>query len=270
MRIFNIENGTEKVYLQVKDILLLKNYEFEKPEFIDRLVISEDLDENDFVEFNKQEEVSFFRSLDWFVDFREVRYLPHKSILALEQNDVASKSELNKLLLFTSKEELEKRNKMTEMLDIVDNRLKDYESILEFKNGKNRIPFPLVPDYDGFKWLTNDIYMMSPGLNPYITLLSRKDSKPLSDEDKVPLELEARGLDASFEELDNNDLLGTSIDVKRYVTGDKRYIVTEVSCQGVKEAIDKKTIHETVSSSRETRGLRKIFSGFFGRKKQAG
>ena len=92
MRIFNIENGTEKVYLQVKDILLLKNYEFEKPEFIDRLVISEDLDENDFVEFNKQEEVSFFRSLDWFVDFREVRYLPHKSILDLEKNDVDSKS----------------------------------------------------------------------------------------------------------------------------------------------------------------------------------
>ena len=77
MKIFNVENGDEKVYVQLDDLQVL----FKTDQFIPISIFDEvfgkgidinDINRFDFIEFYKKNEVDFFKAIDWIVDGKEL------------------------------------------------------------------------------------------------------------------------------------------------------------------------------------------------------
>ena len=77
MKIFNKENGVEKVYVQIDDILTLYKTEQYMPISIFDKVFSSELTINennryDFIEFYDKDEIEFFKAIDWIVDSKKL------------------------------------------------------------------------------------------------------------------------------------------------------------------------------------------------------
>ena len=75
MKIFNVENGIKKVYVQMNDIAMLIHSDLPVPASIyekiySGTVITDDSNRMDFVEFNQPSDIKFFESLDWIVDYK--------------------------------------------------------------------------------------------------------------------------------------------------------------------------------------------------------
>ena len=80
MKIFNKEDGKEKVYVQMNDIGMMNSHVHSIPASIFEqvftdIVIIDDSNRMDFVCFDKKHEIDFFASLDWIVDYKELGYL---------------------------------------------------------------------------------------------------------------------------------------------------------------------------------------------------
>ena len=77
MKFFNKENGVEKMYVQLDDLLTLYKTEqyipisvFDKF-FLGKITINE-YNKFDFIEFYDKDEIEFFKAIDWIVDGKQL------------------------------------------------------------------------------------------------------------------------------------------------------------------------------------------------------
>ena len=78
MKIFNIENGERKVYIQMSDIMMLNRTGrpildsiYEK--ISTGIIAADGSDRMDFVKFSQSKEIEFFESMDWIIDYKRIR-----------------------------------------------------------------------------------------------------------------------------------------------------------------------------------------------------
>ena len=97
MMLFNKENGKEKVYVQYQDLMELINGDFnfsitcfliDKLFKNDKALLVDDSNRWKFVEFDKEEEVEFFRKQAWIVNFKEIRGKSFDELLSYS-NEIA-------------------------------------------------------------------------------------------------------------------------------------------------------------------------------------
>lgn len=103
MKIFNKENDKERVYVQLNDIMELTQTNMPIPaSIIDKVfggkfLIVDDSNRDDFVEFDKKEEIDFFKSIEWITDYKKYRDLTQDELKLLieetskEIDDIATK-----------------------------------------------------------------------------------------------------------------------------------------------------------------------------------
>ena len=103
MKIFNKENEQEKVYVHLNDIMELTQTNMPIPaSIIDKVfggkfLIVDDSNRDDFVEFDKKEEIDFFKSIEWIADYKKYRDLTQDELKLLveetnkEIDDIATK-----------------------------------------------------------------------------------------------------------------------------------------------------------------------------------
>jgi len=258
MKIFNSEGNADKAYIQVKDILLLKDCEFEKPEFIEKLTIQDGLGESDFIEFTKPEEINYIRSLDWLIDFKQVRFFSEQDLLVKKQEVEEEKSELE-LLLSPSRDELLDKT-VSQRFNVVNNKLKYYESLIEFKRGKDSIPFPTVPDSEGFRMgESTGSYVIESGINPRILLMSRRDGKAFDSQERIPdcfLNFLMSAVVISRIGHDDNFLGGVEGDIRLGYANSRKYVLAEITTKPLEHSLEE-------DEPEEARGLKKVFGTLF-------
>ena len=103
MKLFHTENGKEAVYVQMQDIMYLSNETdmpipatiFEK--VFSGVTIVTDANRFDFVKFEEEHEIEFFRELDFVIDFDQYKDLTDEQLeeeaqkLGTKANDIAEK-----------------------------------------------------------------------------------------------------------------------------------------------------------------------------------
>lgn len=186
MKIFNIENGKAKMYVQFYDIsMLTKCHSLTIPytivdRFFGDVFVGTGKNRFKFVEFTKSNEIDFFQNADWILDFKAFKACSKKEI---ENNIDSIKKEMKKI---ANKYNLETHE--VEAMELMDQykhleyKIMQLEEIIYFKEGDVNFPFPIVPDYDGFKSTSNNDtlpYVIQQGLNPMQMLLYRIDGKAL-------------------------------------------------------------------------------------------
>ena len=98
MKLFHTENGKESVYVQMQDIMHLNNTGMPIPASIytkvfTGIVIVDDSNRFDFVRFDEEHEVKFFKELEFVINYDQYKDL----------NDEQLKEEFQKLITRANK-----------------------------------------------------------------------------------------------------------------------------------------------------------------------
>lgn len=233
MKVFNVENGVKKVYVQKNDLKYLTTFDINVPQSLlkkadyhpNSVTIKE---EPQFIECTDPKEIKFLESIDFIVDFKEYNKLSAERLLDISfKLGRKMRKELDSKHI-TRRGTLKSLDKHS-MMQWIKN---DIDKILFFKDGKAEIPFPIVPDSDGFSYSgTEDCpYQMKASLDPNKILFYRKDGKSLTDEEiqNLPKDFISLGVSSAVAYSKNYLKYFGYYNTDVYLTEDKQYLVTEI------------------------------------------
>ena len=83
--------------------------------FGNSIIIFDNFNINEFVEFNNQEEIEFFKNTDWIIDYNEIKKLSEEEIFDLARSIIKEKNtifqKLSYKLIWWLQRELNQRHK---------------------------------------------------------------------------------------------------------------------------------------------------------------
>lgn len=218
MKIFNIEDGIEKIYVQKKDVIMLnqlsKHICSEKDLAINDSEISGY--RSDFIQFTAPSLIAFFRKLDWIVDYKEIRALSGK--------------ELNKRIIALEKELSEMNPKrMRRRYELL---MFQKQSLTDISMKKDIDKIPIVPDVDGFTLVdSNSPYQIQVALDTNRILFSRTDGQLLTGDEDIPARFLHNGIELSIMRNEDQEHLSEYFKSMFFLTDDNRYLVTQIAPQ---------------------------------------
>ncbi len=111
------------------------------------IVIINDSNRYEFVEFEAPEEIEFFKSIDWMIDYNEVKDLSEEETIELacsiaeEQNSIAQR--FNSM----TPEERENNMSMVSQCELLDFKIYSLRDVLWFKQGHIKMELPEGVDF---------------------------------------------------------------------------------------------------------------------------
>lgn len=147
MKLFHTENGKESVYVQMQDIMHLNNTDMPIPASIytkvfTGIVIVNDSNRFDFVRFDEEHEVKFFRELDFVIDYDQYKDLTDEQLeeegkkLATKANEIAERWNA------MTTEERQKNINLLQEHENLGYMLNFLSEVYAVKHGKKSMPFP--------------------------------------------------------------------------------------------------------------------------------
>ena len=233
MKIVNIEDGKKKVYVQLNDIMMMMQFgslipgEVMKKHFMNVFIVT---DENrfEFSEFTDPHTVEFFEQCEWIPDFREFKDLTEEEIIAKGQEIAQLMNQVAVQWNGMTPEERAANEDVYNRYESLDFKMHSTAEILWTKQGHRVMPFPIVPDHEGFKVNNDDCeFMAQQGINPLQVLIFRKDGKVLDEKKEVIPQglVEAAEMILVNSNLDHNEFFG-DFERSRKISDDGKYIVT--------------------------------------------
>ena len=136
------------VYIQNKDIIYLSRINVPVPSSLfnqiynNDIVIIDDLNGNGFVKLDKDSEIQFFKSLDWIVDYQNVKDLNIDDFKKLKQKIINEKNQIaNQYNSMSDKERKENIN-IVNRFDLLEYKLHSLKEILNYKLEQLDIKMP--------------------------------------------------------------------------------------------------------------------------------
>ena len=138
-----------KIYVQKNDMAYLNSSDLPIPGSIfmkvfgQGITIIDDSNRYEFIEFTKPEEVEFFRSLDWIVDYDSVKDLTEEEIIELGQSVAAERN--NRAKKFNAMSEAKRKQQYASVmaeLELLDFKMYTLRDIIMFKNGELEFTLP--------------------------------------------------------------------------------------------------------------------------------
>lgn len=234
MKIFNKENGEEKVYVQKRDLMMLKSsdyfFKYQYAEFIEKIYNSFDntIEESDdlFVLFDGKDEVEFFKSIDFIIDYKKVRNYSLKDIKTEIDKIKEKMRKLDYRYISSNREEKER---ILAKFHLLDYKCKSYIELIKIKKNQKKILFPQVIDSDGFR-VDNKYYSMyqfSSLLDPNKIALHRKDNRPFLVEENIPLNFYIYGIRENLSKMGKNNEFLTHYETETYMSCDNKQLIVE-------------------------------------------
>ena len=270
MKIFNKENEKEKAYVQFNDIMELIQTNNPIPaSIIDKvfgreMLIVDDENRDNFVEFDDPTEIEFLRSIEWIIDYKKYRDLTKDELELLIKENIKDSNEIATKYNTLSYEEKLKDLDLHQKYNALRLKEEDLKKLYFMKKGEYQPPFPLVPDSDGFSLGCDDqeiSYKISASLDPQKYLLYREDGKELHNDDFIPSNFIQNGLMIAFMEKKNIPQMG-EFELSFNFSEDNKYFVVDL-----KELEEKK--YEETKKASEKKGIRKVLNKIFNKKKKS-
>ena len=188
MKIFNKENGKEKVYVQMEDIMLLMHYDLNAgipASIFDKLfrngyVFVDDRNRFEFVSFEDKNEIDFFRSIDWIVDYKEYRT---RSFDEMVQAGEDIRNEMAQIAnRYNAMDEIDRKNNqgLRTKFELLEEKFKFLPQIVFINQGHVTMPFPNVIDSDGFDCGSNEEFEIKSSIDPNKIIITRKDGQNIN------------------------------------------------------------------------------------------
>lgn len=235
MKIINIENKKKKVYVQLNDVMMLMQLDSFIPaevmqKIFSKVFIVTDSNRFEFAEFVEPSTVSFFEECDWIPDFRHYRNMTEEEFLADGRNIADEMKSIAKQWNAMNENERAQNEDFLNRYKQLEFKMHSIAEILWTKQGHKVMPFPMVPDYQGFKIGETEgcPYVAQQGLNPLQVLIYRIDGTELDDKrENFSLGLiQATESILINDNLEHNEFFGDKFERMRMISDDKMYLVT--------------------------------------------
>ena len=164
------------VYVQKNDIMYLYQSDLTIPGSIfikvfgNGTVIINDDNRYEFIEFNEPDQIKFFQSLDWMIDFDEVKDLSEAEIIDLGQKIASERNSIAQKFNSMSPEEKEKNADMVFQCDLLDFKMYSLRDIYWLKQGKIQMTLP-----EGIEFPTPATINQEKGIKRLIKTLFNKN-----------------------------------------------------------------------------------------------
>lgn len=147
MKLFHTENGKETVYVQMQDLMYLHQSNMPIPASIftkvfTGITIVNDSNRFDFVSFNKEHEVKFFRKLEFVIDYDQYKDLTDEQLEEEAQKSATKANEIAKKWNSMSLDEREQNGNLFQEHENIGYMLNFLTEIYAVKHGKRFMPFP--------------------------------------------------------------------------------------------------------------------------------
>lgn len=269
MKIFNKENDREKVYVQLYDIMELIQLSNSIPaSIIDKtvgkkmLIVNND-NGNDFIEFDDPIEIEFFKSVEWIIDFKKFRDLTPEELKLLIEESVKDANEITEEYNNYSDDEKLKDLDLHNRYNVIRLKNEDLKKLYFMKEGKYQPSFPLVPDSDGFSLGNDDPsnpYKISVSLDPTKYLFYRTDGKQLKSDENIPENFIQTGLCLAF--MNRNDIPSSgNCEISYDFSPDNKYLIINTRISEQKKS--NQVLNE------EKKGFKKLLNKLFKGKKKS-
>ena len=147
MKLFHTENGKESVYVQMQDIMYLNSTDMPIPASIytkvfTGIVIVNDSNRFNFVRFDEEHEVKFFRELDFVIDYDQYKDLDDERLKEEGQKIATKANEIAKRWNNMTQEERQQNSNLFQERENLEYMLKFLTEVYAVKHGKRDMPFP--------------------------------------------------------------------------------------------------------------------------------
>lgn len=105
-------------------------------------VLIDDRNRYDFMEFNKPEEIEFFKNLDWMIDYNDVKDLTNIEFIDLGRSFTHQRNLICREFNAMSEEEQDKHQDMVQQSDLLKFKIYSLRDILWFKQGHIEMKLP--------------------------------------------------------------------------------------------------------------------------------
>ena len=269
MKIFNIEDGNKKVYVQLNDIMMMMQYEHIIPGEVmskqfSRPFIVGDENRFNFVEYTDPLTIEYFEQCDWIPDYKKYRDLTEEEIIELGQQIAKKMNEIATTWNAMTVEQRKDNQKLDSEHEKLEFKMHSLAEIIWTKQGRRKMPFPIVPDCDGFVLDNEDCsYIVRQGINPTQVLIYRKDGNAIDAENEVI----SQGLIQAAESLlvdanlNTNEYFG-DFDRTSELTKDGKYLVITFNI-----VPEKDVVKQVSQSNNEKMTLAKRIKNYISKKR---
>ena len=135
-------------YVQKNDIVCLNQTDLAIPASIfmkvfgNGIVIIDDSNRYEFVEFDAPEEIEFFKGIDWMIDYNEVKDLSEEETTALGQSIAEEKNNIAQRFNSMTPEERKENMNMVSQCELLDFKMYSLRDVLWFKQGHIKMELP--------------------------------------------------------------------------------------------------------------------------------
>ena len=141
------------VYVQKNDLAYLSTFDISIPASIyikfigSSFTFVDDTNRYEFIRYDEESEVEFFRNLDFIVDYNETKDLDDKDIMDVAMSVKHKQNDIAETFNSMSKEEKEENQHMVVEHQKLDYKFESLRDILWFKQGHIKMVLPEGVDY---------------------------------------------------------------------------------------------------------------------------
>lgn len=106
------------------------------------VVVINDSNRFEFVEFNKPEEIEFFKNIDWMINYDDLKDLSIEDIISLGQSITNKKNEIAKEFNGMTPQEKEENMDKVSQCELLKFKIYSLRDIVWIKQGRLKIKFP--------------------------------------------------------------------------------------------------------------------------------
>ena len=143
----------EAIYVQKNDIGFLNQTDLSIPASIflkvfgNGIIIIDNSNRFEFVKFEEESEIEFFKNLDWIVDYDSVKYLDESQIIELGQEVSQQKNKIATQYNAMSNNERKENEHMVFECERLDFKMYSLRDVLWFKQGHLQFDLPAGIDF---------------------------------------------------------------------------------------------------------------------------
>ena len=144
------------VYVQKDDMIALNETNLPIPTSIFNKVwgvgitIINGTNRYEFIKFEEEHEIEYFKELDWIVDYNELKDLDESEFIALGEKAAQEQKEIAEKYNFMTKEEQNKNQDLVSRHEMLTFKIYSIRDVLWFKQGHIRFELPEGVEYP--KW----------------------------------------------------------------------------------------------------------------------
>ena len=266
MKIFNEEKSKKVVYVQRNDLAMLDSSSLVVPGSCLITGLVDDSNRYNFVRFEDPRIVQLFEGLDWVVDYKSFRGQDDEFFADAYNEVVAEMKSIEETYEGMFEFERKDHQDMLERYELLEYKKNSICSIYDALTGKVKMPFPIVPDCDGFsvEMGMGEVYRARGSFEPGKFVVYKMDGSRFERGEKLPYGFIQNAISFSLLKEGNRCAFIGDYSFTHQLSDDGKYIVVTYKVEEYRDEFSADNHHK--NNKKDAKDVKKFLKSIFPKK----